>query len=207
MQRITEFYKISTYYLKFSFQLIVCHTHTHSHSHTHPAKSGNGQGNAGLELIWILLAQTGDERDGCRHHALNPKHTRKRTELIDRSQLSVDTSCATGFINSKSISDSASNIKGLTFTSIIKRFNIITNMLANQPLSVFDLTIKCLIKTQLKMHTQTGTTRLHHNCIIRAMFLAVKAGLNCALTMCWSLSRCTTRDVHSPISTKSGEVL
>lgn len=27
------------------------------------------------------------------------------------------------------------------------------------------------------------------------------------LTMCWSLSRCTTRAVHSPMGTRSGEAL
>lgn len=42
--------------------------------HTYSAESGNCQRDTRLELIWIFLAQTGDERDGCSHHTLNSEY-------------------------------------------------------------------------------------------------------------------------------------
>lgn len=54
------------------------------HMHTHPAESRDSQGNTGLELIWILLAQTGDERDGCSHHALSTERQKFRKNILTR---------------------------------------------------------------------------------------------------------------------------
>lgn len=46
-------------------------------SDTHPAEAGDGEGNARLKLVWILLAQAGDEGDGCCHYTLTPPTKRK----------------------------------------------------------------------------------------------------------------------------------
>lgn len=46
-------------------------------SDTHPAEAGDGEGNARLKLVWILLAQAGDEGDGCSHYTLTPPTKRK----------------------------------------------------------------------------------------------------------------------------------
>lgn len=55
-------------------------------SDTHPAEAGDGEGNARLKLVWILLAQAGDEGDGCCHYTLTPPTTRKlATVLIHHS--------------------------------------------------------------------------------------------------------------------------
>lgn len=37
---------------------------------TYPAETGHGQGHTRLKLVWVFLAEAGDEGDGCSDHAL-----------------------------------------------------------------------------------------------------------------------------------------
>lgn len=42
----------------------------HCRKKTYPAETGHGQGDARLELVWVFLAETGDQGDGCSDHTL-----------------------------------------------------------------------------------------------------------------------------------------
>lgn len=150
-------------------------------SDTHPAESGHRQRHGRFEIIRTLLGQPADEAGGRRHHPLKNKQvwSLKENRKMHRKSLQL---------------------------SLERERDGRRSRVTNRRLSLNAAGIQCGFWLPCRdLATLTEPLRaVDAELPSKAQFedVGVKS-----VTRCWSLSRWTTLDVHSPMGTRSGDVL